>query len=211
MPLTVVSPDASSWADITLLCFPSVTLRVSLDFSNVIAGNLSPSWGCSRLYPFINSSQSWDPAVLRSREDGIVSSLAETGQVQAGTSHTEICLSRHSKRAVCLLPEQQSALIMHTKTLGGAIIFKCNFIAERPESAVVSLQMSDNPPLSQADRTCYYILLPSVGADLRRIVSSQLGHNSRALSRPRYILKVYLSTQMYKSPWNSFCQVCTGL
>lgn len=44
------------------------------------------------VYPFINSSQSWDPAMLRSGEDGTASSLAETGQVQAGTSHTEMLI-----------------------------------------------------------------------------------------------------------------------
>lgn len=103
-----------------------------LTFQQCDSWEPEPQLRLPSVYPFINSSQSWDPAMLRSGEDGIVSSLAETGQVQAGTSHTERCLSRHSKRAVCLLPELPYTLIMHIKTLGGTIIFKCNFIAERP-------------------------------------------------------------------------------
>lgn len=124
--------------------------------------------------------------MLRNREDGIVSTLAKTS---VGTSHTEICLSHHSKRAVCLLPELQCAFIMHTKKiLGGAIIFKYNFIAETPESAVVSLQTSDNPLLSQTDRSCYFTSIRWGSPQENSYLS--MGHNSRALSRPQYILNV---------------------
>ena len=42
------------------------------------------------------------------------------------------------------------------KNPGGTAIFKCSFTEERPESASVSLQMSDNPLLSQTDRSCYF-------------------------------------------------------
>ena len=56
------------------------------------------------------------------------------------------------------LPAAWTAVSLNSayKNPGGATTFKCNFTAERPGSAVVSLQMSDNPLLSQTDRSCYF-------------------------------------------------------
>lgn len=172
-----------SRANRTLLCFPSIALSMSLDFSNRRAGNLSPSWSCPRLYPFVNLSQSWG----LSGEDGTVSSLANTGQKQALHTRRDM-LSHHGKNAVCLLPGPQCTLEMQTNTLGGAIVFKCNLIAERPACAVVPLPMSDDPLPSQTDRRCYFT--STHWGKPQENSSLSMGGNSRATSRPHAIWKV---------------------
>lgn len=96
------------------------------------------------------------------REDAIVSSLVKGRQAQA--LHTQTCLSCPSERAVCLLRDR-------IQNLAEAIIFKCNFIAERPESTVGSLQISANTLLSQTDRAA--IFPPAIRGDLRRLGISQ--------------------------------------
>lgn len=153
------------------------------------------------LYQFV-------PALGMSREDGTASSLANTGQKQALQTERAM-LSHHWKNAVCLLPGPQCTLTMQTNTLGGAIIFKCNLITERPACAVAPLQMSDNPLPSQTDRSCYFT--STHWGKPQENSSLSMGCNSRAISRPHAIWRYYLSTQTHKSPWSIFSEVYPGL
>lgn len=89
---------------------------------------------------------------------------------------TEICLAT-ARTATCL-----SAAY---KTPGGAVIFKCNFIAKKTKSAVASLQVSDSLLLSQTDRACY--LISNRQGRPQKNSSLSMGSNSRAISRPHYI------------------------
>lgn len=104
------------------------------------------------------------------------------------------CTQRYTCPAVqrepCLLPARGAPQCL--RSLGGAVIFQCNFIAERPESTAVSLQMSDNPLLSQTDRNCYLIPAPNPVGGPQENGSLSMGRNSRAISRPHCILNVLL-------------------
>lgn len=192
----------SSGATRTLLCLPSIALSMSLDFSNMIAGNLSPSWNCPQLYPFINSSWCWDWAEKMAR------CPPWQTQEQKQALHTQRdMLSHHRKNAVCLLPGPQCTWTMQTNTRGGAIIFKCNLIAERPECAVVPLQLSDNPLLSQTDRSCYFTST-HWGKPLENSYLS-MGCNRRAISRPHTILKgLFVHTDTEITMEHLFWSIC---
>lgn len=67
------------------------------------------------------------------REDAIVSSLVKGRQAQA----------LHTQRRACPALQRELSACCKTayKSPAEAIIFKCNFIAERPESTVGSLQI----------------------------------------------------------------------
>ena len=96
----------------------------------------------------------------RSGEDGISPLLAQAEQGQA------VCTHRFSKISICLLPELQCASMPpQNKNPGGTIIFKSDFTSERPELAVVSLQMPDNPLLPQTGAA---VFVPAIviGTDL---------------------------------------------
>lgn len=138
--------------------------------------------------------------MLGSREYGIVSSLAKLGQAQA--LHTQTCLSCHSQKAVWPLPELQRAFILRTKPLEEQSFLSTILLQKKTKSAVVSFQMFDSLLLSQTDRGCY--LISSHQGRPQKNSSLPVGSNSRAIPRPHYIKRCYLSTETSKSPSNIF-------
>jgi hypothetical protein len=111
--------------------------------------------------------------MLKSR-DGTVCSLTEAGQVN--TSHTDTLVLPAARL--------QCTLILHTSPCSS--VFKCNVIAKGPGTAVFSLQMPNNLLLSLTGAVFHFHPLGQNSGEYLLL----MGSNSRAISRPHYILKV---------------------
>lgn len=147
--------------------------------------------------------------MLRS-QDGTAFSLAKAARGQDLT--TERCLSRSSKTAVsgCL---HGTCLNAARKNPGGAIILKRNLLAERPESATDSLQTSAN---KLPGRSCYFACCcrdrpQEKHSAIRQSSGEAFSLNGQQLAAGLFqdlttFERCYLSTRMYKSPWNIFSQ-----
>ena len=106
------------------------------------------------------------------------------------------------------LPAAWTAVSLNSayKNPGGATIFKCNFTAERPGSAVVLYECLIIHSCHRL--TGAAIFLPAIGTDLRRVVISQWAATAMAISRQHCNLKMLFSTELKKkSPRNYFCEL----
>ena len=96
------------------------------------------------------------------------------------------------------LPAAWTAVSLNSayKNPGGATIFKCNFTAERPGSAVVLYECLIIHSCHRL--TGAAIFLPAIGTDLRRVVISQWAATAMAISRQHCNLKMLFSTELKK-------------
>lgn len=129
--------------------------------------------------------------------------LPGKGKTSAGTSHTETCLSCHSKKAVCLLPELQCALVLHTKTLEEQS-FLSAILLQKGLSLLLPLYKC--LLIHSCHRlTGVAILPPAVRVDLRRIVISPRTATA-GLFQQQGILKVLFVRRHINHHGTSFLQ-----